>query len=43
MNNLLELGGMKNIEDAIIDDSDDEGSPNDYVLHVVPKGYIMNE
>ena len=26
-------------EDAIIDDSDDENSPNDYVLTVVPKGY----
>ena len=25
------------IEDAIIDDSDDERSPNDYVLPVVPK------
>ena len=33
----------ENTEDAIIDDSDDEGSPNDYVLHVVPKGYVMNE
>ena len=31
------------IEDEIIDDSDDEGSPNDYVLPVVPKGYVMNE
>ena len=43
MNNLLELGGNENIEDAIIDDSDDEGSPNNYVLPVVPKGYVMNE
>ena len=31
------------IEDAIIDDSDDEGSPNDYVLPVVPEGYVMNK
>ena len=30
-------------EDPITDDSDDEGSPNDYVLPVVPKGYVMNE
>ena len=31
------------IEDAIIDDSDDESSPPDYELPVVPKGYVMNE
>ena len=31
------------IKDAIIDDSDDEGPPNDSVLHVVPKGYVMNK
>ena len=31
------------IEDAIIDDSDDESSPNDYELPVVPEGYVMNE
>ena len=31
------------IEDSIIDDSDDEGSPYDYVLPIVPKGYVMNE
>ena len=31
------------IEDAIIDDSDDESSPNDYELPVVPEGYIMEE
>ena len=43
MNNLLGLGKTKIIENEIIDDSDDEGSPNDYVLHVVPKGYVMNE
>ena len=39
MNSLLELGGMKILKDAIIGDSDDEGSPNDYVLPIVPKGY----
>ena len=31
------------IEDAIIDDSDDESSPRDYELPVVPEGYVMNE
>ena len=31
------------LEDAIIDDSDDESSPNDYELPVVPEGYVMNE
>ena len=31
------------IEDAIIDDSDDESSPLDYELPVVPRGYVMNE
>ena len=31
------------IQYEIIDDSDDEGSPNDYVLPIVPKGYVMNE
>ena len=31
------------IEDAIIDDSDDESSPPDYELPVVPKGYVMDE
>ena len=31
------------IEDAIIDDSDDESSPLDYELPVVPEGYVMNE
>ena len=40
---LARIRGNENIEDAIIDDSDDEGSPNDYVLPVVPKGYVMNE
>ena len=30
-------------EDAIINDSDDESSPNDYELPVVPEGYVMNE
>ena len=40
---LARVRGNENIENAIIDDSDDEGSPNDYVLPVVPKGYVMNE
>ena len=40
---LVRVRGNKNIEDAINDDSDDEGSPNDYVFPVVPKGYVMNE
>ena len=31
------------IEDAIIDDSDNESSPPDYELPVVPEGYVMNE
>ena len=43
MNNLLELRGNEIIEDAVIDDSDDENSPNDYELPVVPEGYVMNE
>ena len=30
-------------EDAIIDDSDDESSPPDYELPVVPEGYVMSE
>ena len=40
---LARVRGNENIDDAIIDDSDDEGTPNEYVLHVVPKGYVMNE
>ena len=31
------------IEDAIIDDSDDESSPHDYELPVVPEGYVMDK
>ena len=31
------------IEDAIIDDSDDERSPNYYELPVVLEGYVMDE
>ena len=31
------------IEDAIIDDSDDESSPADYELPIVPEGYVMDE
>ena len=40
---LARVRGNEITEDPITDDSDDEGSPNDYVLHVVPKGYVMNE
>ena len=41
-----QLAGVREneiIEDAIIDDSDDESSPPDYELPVVPEGYVMNE
>ena len=31
------------IEDDIIEDSDDEGSPPKYELPVVPEGYVMDE
>ena len=31
------------IENEIIEDSDDEGSPPKYELHVVPEGYVMDE
>ena len=40
---LARVRGNENIEEPIIDDSDDERSPNDYVLPVVPKGYVMNK
>ena len=40
---LARVRGNENIEETIIDDSDDERSPNDYVLPVVPKGYVMNK
>ena len=40
---LARVWGNEIIEDAIIHDSDDENSPNVYVLHVVPKGYVINE
>ena len=30
-------------ENEIIEDSDDEGSPPKYELHVVPEGYVMDE
>ena len=33
----------KIIENDIIDESDDEGSPPNYELPVVPEGYVMNE
>ena len=31
------------IENEIIDDSDDEGSPPKYELPIVPEGYVMDE
>ena len=31
------------IEDEIIEDSDDEGSPSKYELPVVPEGYVVDE
>ena len=31
------------IEDAIIDDSDDESSPNDYELPVILEGYVLEK
>ena len=31
------------IETGNIDESDDEGSPHKYELHVVPEGYVMDE
>ena len=40
---LARVRGNENIEDAIIDDSDDERSQNDYELPVVPEGYVMDE
>ena len=40
---LARVRGNEITEDPITDDSDDEGSPNDYDLPVVPKGYVMNE
>ena len=40
---LARVRGNENVEEPVIDDSDDERSPNDYVVPVVPKGYVMNE
>ena len=40
---LARVRGNEIIEDAIIDDSDDENSSNDYELPVVPEGYVMDE
>ena len=40
---LAKISENVTIEDAIIDDSDDESSPPDYELPVVPEGYVMNE
>ena len=42
MNNLLGLES-EIIEDDIIEDSDDEGSPPKYELPIVPEGYVMDE
>ena len=39
---LARFRGNEITEDPITDDSDDEGSPNDYELPVVPQGYVMN-
>ena len=40
---LLRVRENEIIEDAIIDDSDDESSPNDYELPIVPEGFVMDE
>ena len=40
---LARVRGNEIIEDAIIDDSDDESSPLDFELPVVPEGYVMEE
>ena len=40
---LARVRGNENIKEPILGDSDDEGSPNDYVLPVVPKGYVMHD
>ena len=42
MYNLLGLGRIK-FETDIIKDSDDEGSPPNYGLPVVPVGYLIGE
>ena len=34
---------MKLLQNEIIEDSDDEGSPPKYELPVVPEGYVMDE
>ena len=45
MNNLLKNRFRENaiIGNEIIDESDDEGSPPNYELRVVPEGYVMDE
>ena len=40
---LARVRGNDITEEPIIDDSDDEGSPNKYELPVVPEGYVMDE
>ena len=43
MNNLLELGGMKILKNLLLMIVMMKVPPNDYVLPIVPKGYVMNE
>ena len=40
---IARVRGNENIEEHINYHSDDEGSPNDYELPVVPEGYVMDE
>ena len=40
---LARVGENEIIDDDIIEDSDDEGSPPKYELPVVPEGYVMDE
>ena len=40
---LARVRGNENVEDVVIDDSDDESCPNNYVLPIVPEGYVMDE
>ena len=40
---LARVRGNENIEEPIIDDSDDEGSPPRYELPVIPEGYVIDE
>ena len=40
---LARVGENEIIENEIIEDSDDEGSPPKYEMPVVPEGYVMDE